>query len=153
MEKTKIEGRAGLEALVGKPLPAGPWHQLSFEEIVAFADATGDHQWIHVDRERALRESPFGAPIAHGYYTLSRIAGLFFEAVEVTGFSAVLNYGLDKVRFPAPMKEGARYRLSPTVESITEVKGGLEVVFKNTIELEGEAKPTCVAQCVFRYLG
>jgi acyl dehydratase len=152
MEKTKIEGRAGLEALVGKPLPPGPWHTLTFEEIVAFADATGDHQWIHVDRERAKRESPFGAPIAHGYYTLSRIAGLFFESVDVTGFPAVLNYGLNKVRFPAPLKEGASYRLVPMVESITEVKGGLEVVFKNTIEIQGEEKPACVAECVFRYL-
>ncbi|HWV39191.1 MAG TPA: MaoC family dehydratase [Vulgatibacter sp.] len=153
MEKTKIEGRAGLEALVGKPLPAGPWHQLTFEEIVAFADATGDHQWIHVDRERARRESPFGAPIAHGYYTVSRIAGLFFEVVDVQGFQAVLNYGLNKVRFPAPLKEGASYRLVPMVQAVNEVKGGLEVVFQNTIEIQGEAKPACVAECVFRYLG
>ncbi len=153
MEKTKIEGRAGLEALVGKPLPPGPWHELRFEDILAFADATGDHQWIHVDRERAKKESPFGAPIAHGYFTLSRIAGLFFESVEVTGFPAVLNYGLNKVRFPAPLKEGASYRLVPMVESVTEVKGGLEVVFKNTIEIQGEPKPACVAECVFRYLG
>lgn len=153
MEKTRIVGRAGLEELIGKPLPAGPWHPLTFEEIVAFADATGDHQWIHVDKERAQKESPFGGPIAHGYYTLSRIAGLFFESVDVQGFPAVLNYGLNKVRFPAPLKEGASYRLVPMVDSVTEVKGGLEVVFKNTIEVQGEDKPVCVAECVFRYLG
>ena len=153
MEKTKIEGRAGLETLVGKALPAGPWHELSFEEIVAFADATGDHQWIHVDRERPRRESPFGAPIAHGYYTLSRVAALFLDLVEIAGFSGVLNYGLNKVRFPAPLKEGASYRLVPMVQSVNEVKGGLEVVFQNTIEIQGEPKPACVAECVFRYLG
>lgn len=153
MEPTKIEGRAGLEALVGEPLQPGPWYTLRFEEIVAFADATGDHQWIHVDRERAKKESPFGAPIAHGYYTLSRIAGLFFEAVDVRGFPAVLNYGLNKVRFPAPLKEGASYRLAPMIDSIQEVKGGLEVVIRNTIEIQGEEKPACVAECVFRYLG
>src|SRR5690606_7027113 len=96
--------------------------------------------------------SPFGAPIAHGYYTLSRIAALFFECLEVTGFPAVINYGLNKVRFPAPLKEGASYRLAPEILSVTEVKGGVEVAFKNTVEIQGSDRPACVAECVFRFL-
>lgn len=153
MEKTRIEGLAGLQALVGKELGKGAWHQLTFEEIQRFADATGDHQWIHVDRERIAKESPFGAPIAHGYYTLSRVAALFLDLVEIQGFSGVLNYGLNKVRFPAPLKEGARYRLVSTLGQVSEVKGGVEAIFLNTIEIEGEAKPALVAECVFRFFG
>ncbi len=151
MEKTRIEGLAGLQALVGKSLGSGEWHNLKFEDIERFADATGDHQWIHVDRERIARESPFGAPIAHGYYTLSRVAALFLDLVDITGFSGVLNYGLNKVRFPSPLKEGATYRLSSTLTEVNEVKGGVEAVFVNTIEIQGEAKPALVAETVFRF--
>ncbi len=151
MEKTQIEGLAGLQALVGKELAPGDWHTLRFEDIERFADATGDHQWIHVDRERIARESPFGAPIAHGYYTLSRVAGLFLDAVAITGFSGVLNYGLNKVRYPAPLKEGATYRLVPMLAEVNEVKGGVEAIFKNTMEIQGESKPALVAECVFRF--
>jgi len=152
-EKTRIDGRAGATALVGKDLPAGPWYQLSFDDILRFADATDDHQWIHVDRERALKESPFGAPIAHGYYSLSRVGGLFFELVDISGFGMVVNYGLNKVRFPAPLKEGAHYRLKPQVLSASEIDNGLEVIFKCTIEIKDEPKPACVAEAVFRMLG
>src|SRR5438445_3136444 len=102
MAKILIDGIAGLKSLVGKDLGASEWREMKFEEIVKFADATGDHQWIHVDRERAAK-GPFAAPVAHGYFTLSLIAGLFFEMVESKGFGAVLNYGLNKVRFPAPL--------------------------------------------------
>jgi len=151
MEKTRIDGLAGLQALVGKSLGSGAWHTLAFEDIQRFADATGDHQWIHVDRERIARESPFGAPIAHGYYTLSRVAALFLDLVDITGFSGVLNYGLNKVRFPAPLKEGATYRLSSTLTEVNEVKGGVEAVFVNTIEIQGETKPALVAETVFRF--
>ncbi len=151
MEKTRIEGLAGLQALVGKSLGSGEWHNLKFEDIERFADATGDHQWIHVDRERIARESPFGAPIAHGYYTLSRVAALFLDLVDITGFSGVLNYGLNKVRFPSPLKEGATYRLSSTLTEVNEVKDGVEAVFVNTIEIQGEAKPALVAETVFRF--
>jgi len=151
--KTIIEGLAGLQAMVGKTMAADDWKSLRYEDIVAFADATGDHQWIHVDRERCKRESPYGVPIAHGYFTLSRIAGLFFEMVEVKGFSAVLNYGLNKVRFPSPLKEGARYRLSVKVGELREVPGGVEGLMTSTVEIENEPKPACVAEAVFRYLG
>jgi acyl dehydratase len=146
-----INGISELKALVGTDLAPGAWKTLAFSDIQAFADATGDHQWIHVDRERALRESPFKAPIAHGYYTLSRIAGLFFEIAEMKGFSGVINYGLNKVRFPAPLKEGATYRLALGCVSVTDVKGGVECTFKGTIEIKDEPKPACVAELIFRY--
>jgi acyl dehydratase len=151
--KTIIEGLAGLQAMVGKELGVGEWKSLRYEDIKAFADATGDHQWIHVDRERCKRESPFGVPVAHGYFTLARIAGLFFELVEIKGFSAVLNYGLNKVRFPSPLKEGARYRLVAKMGELKEVQGGVEGTMSCTVEIENEPKPACAAESVFRYLG
>ncbi|MGZ6124342.1 MAG: MaoC family dehydratase, partial [Myxococcales bacterium] len=109
MGKTVIDGVAGVEALAGKELGVSEWRLMTYEAIRKFADATGDHQWIHVDRERIARESPFGKPIAHGYFTVALIAGIFFEMVEVKNFAMVINYGLNKVRFPAPLKEGQRY--------------------------------------------
>src|SRR5690242_4105009 len=124
MGKLIVEGVSGLQGQVGKPIGNSEWVTLRYEDIKAFADATGDHQWIHVDRERCKRESPFGVPIAHGYFTVSRIAGMFFEIIDIRGFPAVLNYGLNKVRFPAPLKEGARYRLSAKMGDLKEVSGG-----------------------------
>lgn len=152
MAKTVIEGASGLKAFEGKDLGAGSWQSLKYEDIVAFADATGDHQWIHVDRERIKRESPFKAPIAHGYFTVSRVAGLFFEMVEVRGFGLVINYGLNKVRFPAPLKEGARYRLALKTTSVKEIQGGFEGLFQATVEIEGEPKPACAAEVVYRFM-
>src|SRR3954471_17348397 len=108
----RICGSSDLRRLAGQDLAVTAWHALTFERIVAFADATGDHQWIHVDRERISKESPFGAPVAHGYLTLSLVAGLFFEVLSLDGFKLVINYGANKVRFPSPLKEGDRYRLS-----------------------------------------
>src|ERR1700756_1628349 len=92
--KTLIDGVAGIKSLAGKELGRSDWRTMTYEAIVKFADATGDHQWIHVDRERAARESPFGKPIAHGYFTVSLIAGIFFELVDIKGFAMVINYGL-----------------------------------------------------------
>jgi acyl dehydratase len=151
MAAQTIHGISELKALAGKELPPGDWKTLAFADIKAFADATGDHQWIHVDRERALRESPFKAPVAHGYYTLSRIAGLFFECAEMKGFKGAINYGLNKVRFPAPLKEGASYRLVMACVSVSDVTAGVECLFKATIEIKDEAKPACVAELIFRY--
>ena len=150
--KTVIDGIAGLKGLAGKELGKSDWRTMKFEDIVRFADATGDHQWIHVDRERA-RKSPFGAPIAHGYFTVSLIAGLFFEVVEARGFAMVINYGLNKVRFPAPLKEGQRYRLSARLEDTKDVANAVEARVAATIEIEGESKPACVAEAVYRYYG
>jgi acyl dehydratase len=147
-----IEGMAGLKAQVGKELGVSEWNTLRYEDIVAFADATGDHQWIHVDKARCAKESPYKVPVAHGYYSLSRIAGLFFEVVQIKGFALVLNYGLNKVRFPAPLKEGARYRLNLKLASVSELPNGAEGVMNAAVEVEGEAKPACAAEIVFRFL-
>lgn len=150
--KTIIEGLDGLRAVVGQQLGASEWKELTYEDIVRFAEATGDSQWIHVDRERCKRESPFGVPIAHGYFSVSRIAGLFFETVDVRGFALVLNYGLNKVRFPAPLKLGARYRLSLKLAELKDVPKGVEALLLATIEIEGESKPACAAEVLYRYL-
>ena len=149
--KTVIDGIAGLLALVGKDLGKSEWRTMKYEDIVRFADATGDHQWIHVDRERVKRDSPFGAPIAHGYFTLSLIAGLFFEMVETRNFGMVINYGLNKVRFPAPLKEGQRYRLAMKMQDAKQAGNAVEALVAATIEVEGESKPACAAEVVFRF--
>jgi acyl dehydratase len=149
--KTVIDGIDGLRSLVGKELGTSDWRTMTFEAIQKFADATGDHQWIHVDRERARRESPFRAPVAHGYFTVSLIAGLFFELVDVKGFRLVVNYGLNKVRFPAPLKEGQRYRLVVRLQDVKSEGNSVEGLLAATIEVEGEKKPACVAEVVFRF--
>ncbi len=142
---------SGLKSLVGKDLGATPWREMTYEAIKKFADATGDHQWIHVDKERIARESPFGKPIAHGYFTVSMIAGLFFDLVEVRNFAMVINYGLNKVRFPAPLKDGQRYRLSVKLGDVKEVGNAVEGLLAAAIEIEGESKPACAAELVFRF--
>jgi acyl dehydratase len=115
-----------------------------------FADATGDHQWIHVDPERA-KSGPFGGPIAHGYLTLSLVPVLLGQVVQVGGVSMGVNYGANKVRFPAPVPVGSRVRAGATLSSIEDVNGGVQVAMDVTIEVEGAPKPSCVAQVVFRY--
>lgn len=152
MGKTLIDGVAGLHSLVGKELGQTPWTEMTFDAIRKFADATGDHQWIHVDRERAAA-GPFGRPIAHGYLTVSLIAGLFFELVEVRNFAFVINYGLNKVRFPTPLKEGQRYRLNVKLGDVKEIPNGVEGLLNAVIEIEGEPKPACAAELVFRFYG
>ncbi|MBL8918008.1 MAG: MaoC family dehydratase [Myxococcaceae bacterium] len=153
MARTRISGPAGVKALAGKPLGTSDWQTMRYEDIKAFADATGDHQWIHVDRERCAKESPFGAPIAHGYLSLSRIGGLFFEVLEFDGMKHILNYGLNKVRFPNPLKAGARYRLVLAMGEVKDVQGGVEAQLLGTIELENEPKPACAAEIIFRFFG
>lgn len=151
MPKQTIKGVAELKRLAGHELAASDWKTLTFPEIQAFADATGDHQWIHVDRERALRESPFKAPVAHGYFTLARIAGLFFDTIQLTDIKGTINYGINKARFPAPLREGARYRLRMSCVSVTDVQGGVDCVYNAVIEVEDQPKPACSAEIVFRY--
>jgi acyl dehydratase len=152
MSKVTIDGLQGLKSLVGKDLGSSEWREMRFEDIQKFADVTGDHQWIHVDREKA-KAGPFGAPIAHGYFTLSLIAGLFFGMVETKGFKAVLNYGLGKVRFPTPLREGKKYRLSLKLADVKDVQGGADAYFAANIEIDGEAKPTCAAELIYRFIG
>jgi acyl dehydratase len=151
-QKMVVDGVPGLRALIGKELPPGPWHELTFPEIVAFADATDDHQWIHVDRERIARESPFGKPIAHGYYSVSRIAGLFFEMLELAGVGMVVNYGLNRVRFPAPLPVDTAYRLRLRVDEVEDIRGGVQVTFHCVIDVKDQGKPCLVADAVYRIL-
>ena len=153
MAKTLIDGVAGLKSLVGKELGQTPWREMTYDAIVKFADASGDHQWIHVDREKIAKMSPFGKPIAHGYFTVSLIAWLFFELVEVRNFGMVINYGLNKVRFPAPLKEGQKYRLNVKLGDVKEIGNGVEGLLNAAIEVDGESKPACVAELVFRFYG
>jgi acyl dehydratase len=122
------------------------------DRIDLFADATGDHQWIHVDVERATTESPFGGPVAHGYLTLALVNLFLPELITVAEFSAGLNVGLDRVRFPSPVPAGSRIRASGEVVSAEEVKGGVQVVVRVTVEVEGQERPACVADTVSRFL-
>lgn len=140
-----------MRAKVGQRLGYSEWHEITQDQVNRFADATGDHQWIHVDPERAKRESPFGGPIAHGYLTLSLAPVLLSEVVSVSGVSMGLNYGCNKVRFPAPVPVGSKLRLGATLVSVEEITGGAEVVIGLSFEVDGQAKPSCVAQVVYRY--
>ena len=148
-----IDGADDLRARANAPLGSSDWETMTFETIQAFADATGDHQWIHVDKERIAKESPFGAPIAHGYLTLALVAGRFFDVLDLQGMKMVLNYGTNKVRFPHPLKEGDRYRLTLAIGDVTDKgKGWMEAIFHATIEIEGADKPAVAAECVYRFL-
>jgi acyl dehydratase len=139
--------------LVGTELGPTEWVEVGQDRIDLFADATGDHQWIHVDVDRATAESPFGGPIAHGYLTLSLVNMFLPELITVAEFSAGLNVGLDKVRFPSPVPAGSRIRATGEVVSAEEVKGGVQVVVRVTVEVEGQDRPACVADTVSRFLG
>jgi acyl dehydratase len=140
---------ADLRAMAGTDLGATGWMEVSQDRINTFADATDDHQWIHVDIERA-KSGPFGGPIAHGYLTLSLIIPLWAELLHVEGVSAGINYGLNRVRFPAPVPAGARIRLAGTLAAVDEVPGGVQVTADLVMEVENGAKPVCVAQAIFR---
>jgi acyl dehydratase len=148
---THIEGIEGLRAKVGEHLGYSEWHTVTQEQVNLFADATGDHQWIHVDPERAKAESPFGGPIAHGYLTLSLAPVLLSQVMTVSGLTYGLNYGCNKVRFPSPVHVGARLRAGATLDSVEDVAGGAQAVVRVEFELEGLDKPACVAEVVYRY--
>jgi len=139
-----------VRSAVGEHLGYSDWHGIEQERIDRFADATGDHQWIHVDPERASRESPFGTTIAHGYLTLSLIPWLMGEVVSYEGVKMGVNYGCNKVRFPAPVKVGSRVRAGAELVSVEDVPGGVQLVNRVTIEVEGAEKPSCVAETVSR---
>jgi acyl dehydratase len=145
-----VDGTAGLAAQAGADLGRTGWMEITQDRVDRFADATDDHQWIHVDAERA-RGGPFGGTIAHGYLTLSLLIPLFSELLEVRGVSMGVNYGLNKVRFPAPVRVGAKIRLAGRLGEVTDVPGGVQVVADFTVEVDGSDKPACVAQAVYRY--
>ena len=140
-----------LAGLVGKDLGGSDWIVVSQERIGVFADATDDHQWIHVDEEQAAR-GPFGTTVAHGYLTLSLFIPLFSGLLDVTGVTTKVNYGLNKVRFPAPVPAGSRIRLTATIAGVEEVAGdAAQVTLDGVIEIEDKAKPACVLQSVLRF--
>ena len=147
---TIVQGIDGLKEKVGEHLGYSDWVTITQEQVNQFADATGDHQWIHVDPERARNESPFGGPIAHGYLTLSLIPSLMPQIVEITGFRMGVNYGTEKVRFPSPVPVGSRVRAGATLESATPFDGGIQMNLGVTIEIEGGSKPAMVATVVYR---
>ncbi|MGE5236642.1 MAG: MaoC family dehydratase [Acidobacteriota bacterium] len=143
---------AGLRDLVGVPLTSPIWREVTQEAVDDFARATGDRQWIHTDPARARLESPFGRTIAHGYLSLSLVPALLFETLEVTGASLVINYGTNRVRFPAPVPVGSRVRLVARISGVEEVPGGLQVTLGATVEIEGSPKPAMAAELLYRYL-
>jgi acyl dehydratase len=145
-----VNGLDELKKLAGADLGTSEWIEVTQERIDTFADATGDHQWIHVDPERA-KEGPFGAPIAHGYLTLSLFIPLFTELLDVQGVTTKVNYGLNKVRFPSPVKVGSRIRLLGRLAEVAEVAGGVQITVDGTIEIEGGAKPAAVLQSLSRF--
>jgi acyl dehydratase len=152
MAMLAVETPDALREFVGKEFGAGDWMTVTQERIERFAEATEDRQWIHVDRERAKRESPFGATVAHGFLTLSLLSHLIGQAVRVrAGAGLTINYGLNRVRFPTPVREGSRIRGHFTLLSLTERDGALEAVFGCSVECEGDRKPCCVAEWVVRY--
>jgi acyl dehydratase len=148
---TIVQGIAGLRETVGQHLGYSDYVEITQERVNQFAEATGDHQWIHVDVERAKRESPFGGPIAHGYLTLSLGPVLVPQVVRVEGIKMAVNYGCDKVRFPSPVPVGAKLRVGVENVDVAEIEGGAQVKMRFTFEVEGAPKPACVAENLFRY--
>ena len=153
MAITTFDGIDEIRAAAGTHLGHSPWTEVTQQQVDTFADATGDHQWIHVDVERAKAESPFGGPIGHGYLTLSLLIPLWSEVLTVTDSPMAVNYGLNKVRFPSPVPVGAKIRLSATLKDVEEVAGGLQLTVAAVIEAEGAPKPVCIAEPVFRFYG
>jgi acyl dehydratase len=138
-------------AAAGEHLGFGGWHEITQEEINLFADATGDHQWIHIDLEKAAA-GPFGAPVAHGYLTLSLIPLLVRDIYTVRGLEMAVNYGLNKVRFPSPVVVGSRVRAGAEVVEVTDLGPGKQAVVRVTVEIDGNPKPGCVADTVVLFV-
>jgi len=149
-----IDGLEDLQARVGQELGVSSWRTVTQADISTFATLTGDEQWIHVDPERA-KTGPYGTTIQHGFLTLGLATGFLWEVCTVDGFGVVLNYGLNKVRFPAPLKLGSKLRMHVTLAEVNTLDSpggkGAEAVYRLTYEVEGETKPCCVADLVFRY--
>ena len=145
---------AGLPGLKGKPLGVSEWFEVTQERVNLFADATDDHQWIHVDPERAAAESPYGGPIGHGFLTLSLYVPMWKQILDITDRTMAVNYGVNKVRFPAPVPVGSKIRMSATLKDVEEVSGdGLQLTVSAVIEREGSDKPVCVVESVTRVYG
>jgi acyl dehydratase len=144
-----ITGLDELRRAEGETLGTSGWHEVTQEAIDAFADVTGDHQWIHVDPERA-KDTPFGGTIAHGYYTLALAPVLNAQVMRFDGFAFAINYGLNRVRFPAPLPVGSRVRLTARLARLEEIPGGAQITLELTFEREDGEKPVCVAETLVR---
>lgn len=145
-----IAGIPALKQLVGEELGVSDWREISQAKVDAFADLTDDHQWIHVDVERA-RESPFGGTIAHGFLTVALAPSFMDELFAITDVSMGLNYGLDRVRFPSPLPVGSRVRMRATLVGVDDIPGGIQTKMIFTFEIEGGDKPVCVAESLGRF--
>ncbi|WP_322767772.1 MaoC family dehydratase [Frankia sp. Cr1] len=148
---TVVDTLADLTPLVGTSLGASSWVEIDQHRIDTFADATGDQQWIHTDPARA-KDGPFGTTIAHGYLTLSLLIPLWSELLDVREVRTKVNYGLGKVRFPAPVPVGSKVRVTATLVGLEPVDGGMQLTIDAVIERDGGGKPVCVAQPIFRFL-
>jgi acyl dehydratase len=140
-----------LKRLVGQELAVTEWLEITQERINLFADATDDHQWIHVDAERARRESPYGATIAHGFLTLSLLPKIVSDAIQLSDLRMAVNYGSNRVRFPAAVRAGSRIRARIVLQSVRDVEGATDATYAVTIQNEGSEKPCCVAEWLARY--
>jgi acyl dehydratase len=147
---TTISGIEELKSRVGDHLGYSDWLDVTQERVNQFADATGDHQWIHVDPERA-KAGPFGGPIAHGYLTLSLAVPLLAQVLRVDGVRMGINYGLNRVRFPSPVPVPSRLRVGAVLKNVEEIEGGAQSTFELTFEVEGKEKPSCVAEAIYRW--
>jgi len=151
MAQTVFESLDEVRAAVGTLLGVSDWFPVTQEQVDLFAEATGDHQWIHVDVERARRESPFGGPIAHGHLTLALTNRVLPQVLEVRGASMGVNYGTGRVRFPAPVPVGSRLRGRAELVACDDVPGGIQTTIVVTMEIEGGTKPACVVESLSRW--
>jgi len=152
MAQRVIQSLDVLKSLLGQEVAVTEHIQVTQEKIRRFAETTGDEQWIHVDPERAARESPYGMTIAHGFLTLSLLTAMMQSALKIGGVRLVINYGLDRVRFPAAVPSGSRIRGRIELESVSDVPGGVQAKWAITVEREGSDKPVCVAEWLVRYI-
>lgn len=148
---TTVDALDELPSLVGQELGVSSWFEIDQSRIDAFADATNDHQWIHVDPERA-KQGPFGETIAHGMLTLALVIPMWTDLLEVRDVTTKVNYGLNRVRFPSPVPSGSKVRTRATLAATEPIPGGAQLIVDTVVEREGSEKPACVAQLVFRYL-
>ena len=146
----EVTGLDALRGLVGTELGRSRWFEIGQDRIATFADATDDHQWIHIDPERAARESPFGGTVAHGFLTLSLLPSMLADVLVMVDAKLVVNYGLNKVRFPAPVPAGSRVRAAIVLAALEDEHGSSQLTLDVTVEREGGTKPVCVAEFLVR---
>ena len=150
MPKTEFKSMEALRENIGREVAVGDWLTVTQEQINMFAEATGDYQWIHLDEKRAAAESPYGTTIAHGFLTLSLLPRIMGETIKLPPAKMAVNYGLNRVRFAAPVPAGKRVRPRVTLLAVEEVKGGYQLNWKVVIEVEGSEKPACIAETLSR---